>query len=231
MITGAICPLSMQHTICIIIPVYNCYEALRQIVPKILRCSLPVCIVDDGSEETPEWLGALPIVVLRHATNRGKGAALKTGFVWALTNGYEAAITMDGDGQHAPDDLQQFIDMYQKYSVVVGRRDFADKRMPLHRKFSNTVTSKMLSVLLHTPILDAQCGYRCVQRSVLQKISLETDNYDTENELLIKAVKAGFNISFVPIKTIYNDSKSHIHGFRDTWRFLRAVLFYAVLNK
>lgn len=216
----------MTPSLCILIPVYNCYDALAKLLPQVLSYSLPVCVIDDGSTLIPEWIRSQTITLITHESNRGKGAALKTGFAWALQQGYDGVITMDGDAQHDPGDLINFIHTATEYDVVVGKRDFTDPRMPAHRKFSNTVTSKMLTRLLHTPILDAQCGYRCISSNVLNAITLETDKYDMENELLIKAVRKGFRIGFVPIHTIYNDSASHIHGFRDTYRFLRAIVKY-----
>lgn len=223
----------MTPSLCILIPVYNCYDALETILSHVLSHEIPVCVIDDGSTLIPEWIQSQKVTLITHERNRGKGAALKTGFAWALQKGFDAVITMDGDAQHAPDDLIHFINAAFEYDVVVGKRDFTDPRMPAHRKFSNTVTSKMLTRLLHTPILDAQCGYRCIHTKVLSGLTLETDKYDMENELLIKAARKGFSIGFVPIQTIYNNSTSHIHGFRDTWRFLRAILKYGFnkLNK
>ncbi len=218
----------MTPSLCILIPVYNCYDALETLLPHVLSYGIPVCVIDDGSTFMPEWIHSQKVTLINHEMNRGKGAALKTGFVWALQKGFDAVITMDGDAQHHPDDLPGFFAACREYDVVVGKRDFSDPRMPRHRKFSNTVTSKMLTRLLHTPILDAQCGYRCIHTKVLSVLTLETDKYDMENELLIKAARKGFSIGFVPIQTIYNNSTSHIHGFRDTWRFLRAIVKYGL---
>ena len=213
--------------ILIVIPVYNCNESAKLLIEKLKPFSLPILIVDDGSDISFEYEYD-KLFIIRHNKNRGKGAALITGFEYAINNGYKFVLTMDGDLQHSPDDLDKFLKVRLNYDIVIGKRDFKDRRMPIHRKLSNYLTSKILSFILKVRIEDAQSGYRLIKTDILKKITLETRFYDMENELLIKAVKIGAKVGFVPIKTIYNESNSNIRGIRDTLAFLKVVIKYGL---
>jgi len=88
-------------TACILIPAYNAEKTIRSVIIESLAHRLPVAVVDDGSTDgTKAELSGLPVTILEHYENLGKGAALKTAFRWALESGFDDIVTIDADGQH-----------------------------------------------------------------------------------------------------------------------------------
>jgi len=205
-----------------VIPVFDSWESLYPLVNAVGEKGLDVCIVDDGSPGDPD-LASLPpwTVILRHPVNRGKGAALRTGFRYALDQKYDGVLTLDSDGQHAPEDIPAFLEAASCHKLVIGKRDLGHPSMPLPRRLSNRITSFLLSKLLKRPIEDAQCGFRLIRKDILTRVKTEKNGFEMESELIIKAVRKGFIPHYIPVKTIYNGEKSAIRGFRDTAAFVR----------
>lgn len=211
---------------CVIIPIYNESKTIGNIVKEVRNKDLDVLVIDDGSKDmgwkVAEDSGA---VVLKNEKNVGKGASLAKGFSYALEKNYDAVITMDGDGQHLPEDLPYFIRLAKDSNtpILIGNRMQKTKRMPLMRILTNKFMSWLLSAIAKQKIPDTQCGLRLIKTDVLRKVILSTNKYETESEILIKASKLGFKIESVPIKTVYNDEKSQIHPVIDTLRFFRFI--------
>jgi len=205
----------------IVIPVFNSWEALLPLIQSLKEIPADICIVNDGSDFIPDWAAFHPsAALLHHGANKGKGAALRTGFSYALEQGYEAVITMDSDGQHEPRFFPSFTEALRKHPFVIGKRDFENPSMPLLRRFSNRMTSRILSWLLRVSIEDAQCGYRALRREVLEVVETTAPGFDMESEYIIRAVRKGFAPHFIPISTVYNGSVSAIKGIRDTRSFI-----------
>jgi glycosyltransferase involved in cell wall biosynthesis len=213
--------------IAVVIPAYNAGAKLALVLSKTLT-SIPksqVIVVNDGSTDETEIVAAQNgVQLIRHAKNIGKGAALKSGFAQALTMPQiQAVITMDADGQHDPQHVHEFIHVFRQTAadLIVGCRQFSWPPMPLFRVISNRLTSALVSWRLGTNIPDSQSGYRLHSRRLLEQLKLRTEGYQMESEMLIKAVRAGMTMEFIPIATIYSGETSHIHGWRDTWRFMQ----------
>ena len=187
-----------------------------------------ILVVNDGSTDaTTEVARDAGAVVIEHDRNRGKGAALRTGFRYAVENRFDAVVTMDGDGQHDPNDIPRFVEALGREGVdiVVGSRMHAVGDMPGIRIWTNRTTSNVVSSLAGQDIPDSQSGYRILSAAVLRDIvdSLVTTRYDTESEILIRAGRRGYGIDSIEIEAIYNDGVSYINPFVDTLRFLRLV--------
>ena len=163
---------------------------------------------------------------LSHETNRGKGAALKTGMEYARAQGYTHAITLDADGQHDPLFLPDFLACINERPVemIIGARDLTAPDMPFHRKLSNNITSLMLSLRIGHRILDAQVGYRCYPLNDSRLWNSIEDGFQFESDVFFKARKLKYALAWLPISVIYNGEGSHIHVVKDTLRFIRTYL-------
>ncbi len=213
-----------------LIPCKNLEHVVGEVVRQVLGLGLglDVLVIDDGSTDGTACAARnAGAAVVAHPENLGKGAALKTGFRYALEHGYDAVITMDGDGQHDPASIPSFIDTFETTGadMVVGSRmdDVGD--MPGLRVWTNRTTSRVVSCLARTHIPDSQSGYRMIGARLLRSIAgdLVTDRYDMESEILIRAGRRGFRIESTPIRSIYTDEVSHINPVVDTLRFLGLV--------
>ncbi len=216
-----------MNRICVVVPAFNESETVGKLTGKLLPYVEEVIVVDDGStDHTSRKAEEAGATVLRHFRNRGKGAALRTGFNHAVKAGYDGVITIDADGQHDYREIPLFINEARKCGadIILGTRMGSVSRMPLIRLLTNIVTSFIVSILSHQRISDSQTGFRLIKREVLEKVNLKTRNYEAESEILIKAGRQGFKITEIPIKTIYGKQSSNINAFTDTLRFIRLVL-------
>ncbi len=214
-----------------LIPVYNEEDRIGGVVERIKQLKIveEIVVVDDGSKDRSSLeakkAGA---TVLRHPMNRGKGEALKTGFKYILKKNLEGVITLDGDGQHAPEEIPKMLKKAEESGadIVVGSRMYNPQNMPFVRYLTNIITSWLTSLLCGERVRDSQCGFRFIKREVVEKVNLECSHFEIESEILIKAGKKGFRIVEVPITTIYledSTKRSKIKPWRDTLRFIKLV--------
>lgn len=207
--------------ILVLIPAYNEHEHIAKVVTRA-RAYLPVLVVDDGSkDDTSSIATAAGAVVVRQEPNQGKGAAMVKGFEYALENGYDAVITIDGDGQHAPEEIPNFVGEFKnKHSdLIIGRRDFS--KMPFVRSITNTIGTWMFSWAMQQYIPDNQSGYRLVSAN-LMKAMLASHNhgFEFEVEMILRCILEKLQMSWITIQTIYGDEHSHIQPIRHGWRFI-----------
>jgi glycosyltransferase involved in cell wall biosynthesis len=225
----------------IIIPAYNAASHVGDVVLGAKKSGLQVVVVDDGSSDgsadAAERAGA---VVLRHHGNRGKGAALQTGFAYAAAAGADAVLTMDADGQHDPDEIASLLDAFRQTpgSLVLGVRSFDPRLMPRRSRIGNQISTFFISHFAQRRHRDTQTGFRIYPRRLL-RLPLRTRRFDTETELILWASKLGVPLVEVPIKTIYHlqgASRSedaaaapsapttHFRNWEDTLRVIRLVV-------
>jgi len=212
---------------CVIIPTFNESKAIAGLISRIRQLGLEAIVIDDGSsDDTVEIAQACGAIVLRNESNLGKGASLIKGYNYAIAQGFDAVISMDGDGQHSCDDIQAFIRKAEnsQSAIIVGNRMAMTKNMPALRIMTNHFVSKLISIITKQHIPDTQCGFRLLKKEVLAKLNLSTSKYEIESEVLIKAARLGFKIESIPIQTIYSGQKSQINPFVDTLRFLRFII-------
>jgi glycosyltransferase involved in cell wall biosynthesis len=212
----------------VLIPAYNSFNYLEKLIPGVLKYIPDILVVDDGSTDATTELADSPGVhILRHSSNRGKGAALKTGFDYALREGFEVIVTLDSDGQHDPQYIPAFLKAYEDTNcdLIIGSRIHDKVDMPWDRRFSNWTTSHLLSLLLRAKIEDIQSGYRLYSRRLLESLHLESDRFELETEIVIKAVQSGMMPNFIPIRVEYGYGfPSQMNRFSDTLRWCRRVL-------
>jgi glycosyltransferase involved in cell wall biosynthesis len=206
--------------VCALIPAYN--EA-RHIVVVARGAALHVAevvVIDDGSTDgTYELAAAAGATCLRLPRNRGKAAALRAGLDYAQARDFSHVITLDGDGQHLPEDIPALLNAAAA-DLVIGTRSFDRAGMPRSRYFSNTIGSKVASWLVGCQIRDSQSGFRLIRLDGLGGVRLRSRRYEFEMELLIKLARGGRTIGHAPVRAVYHDgqSRSKMHPVRDTVR-------------
>ena len=208
----------------VVIPAYNEAEHISQVVSVALRY-MPVLVVDDGSEDNTSQLAeAAGAEVIRQSPNQGKGTALRAGFLRALDLGCEAVITMDGDGQHDPDEIHKFLRSYntQPADLIIGKRNF--RKMPWSRRIANTTGGWLFTWAMGQYIPDNQSGYRMISRRFMDILCESNEQgFEFEVEMLVTCLKCHFNLEWIPIRTIYSGESSHIHPLAHIVNFLRIV--------
>jgi glycosyltransferase involved in cell wall biosynthesis len=221
--------MTAKGKIAILIPAYNASRTLRGVIEGVKGAGLAIVVVDDGSTDaTAQIARDGGVQVLRHRINRGKGAALRTGFRFLLQKGYGAILTIDADGQHDPSFIPHFMRTYQegRDDIIIGSRAGEFDGMSWLRRFWNRLGVKAVSKLIGTPLTDTQSGYRLIKAEVLKGLPLRAAGYEGELELLLKACKSGYRMREIPIATRYADGRpsSHFRPVRDTWLICRTFL-------
>jgi glycosyltransferase involved in cell wall biosynthesis len=209
-----------QAKILVLIPAFNEHDHIARVVNQALAY-LPVLVVDDGSaDETSRLAQENGAVVIRQEPNQGKGAAMTMGFAYALENQYQAVITLDGDGQHNPAEIPEFIARFeQEHSdLIIGERDF--RKMPFIRMCSNTLGTWMFSWAMQQHIPDNQSGYRLISSKLMHAmLTSHNHGFEFEVEMILRCVLEKQSLSWVHIQTIYAGEKSHMQPIRHVWRF------------
>ena len=207
----------------VIIPAYNAGDTLRELIDQLSKIGFErkdIVIINDGSRDRTRQIAIEEKVTLyEHEENMGKGMALRSGIKIARGMNKKRIITLDADGQHDPDEIDRFMAHIDEYDLIIGER--ADRlNMPVLRRLVNRTTSLVVSLLSGKHIPDVQCGFRMIALHLFKYLTLRTRNYQTESELIIKAVRKGLRIGSVSVSTHYKNEKSHIKPFIDTIRFV-----------
>lgn len=186
---------------------------------------LPVLVVDDGSTDaTAAEAEAAGASVLGQRPNQGKGAALRAGFRWASDRGYDAVVTLDGDGQHDPAAIPAFLAARAVAgdALVIGCRDF--RRMPAVRRLANSIGGRAFSWAVGRDIPDNQSGYRLIDRRLMDVLQASRESgFAFEVEMITTCIRGGWPMAWVPIRTIYGAEPSHIRPLAHLASFVRVV--------
>jgi glycosyltransferase involved in cell wall biosynthesis len=210
----------------VLIPAYNAAAYLPELIPRLRRIvdDEHLLVVNDGStDDSLDLLRSMGVPHLSFQENRGKGAALKAGYDFAISRGYRSVLTLDADLQHLPEEIRPFLDADDGEHIIIGTRTIAPKQMPTDRLLTNNLTSMIISVFSRQRVRDSQSGFRLVPTRILAAIPLKTINYDLESEILFKAGAMDCPITEVPISTVYEGSHSYINPLKDTLRFIRQI--------
>lgn len=208
-------PFSRSRVL-VAVPVYNHGATLRWVVERTLAQHSQVVVVDDGSTDGgADTLDGLPVGVLRHEKNLGKGAAILTAAAEGVRRGMTHLITLDADGQHDPADLPAFFAGLQKKpgALLVGKRDFEGTHVPGASKFGRKFSNFWLRVQTGVDLGDTQSGFRAYPLAVFERLTLRDRRYSFEVEVLVKASWAGVELVDVPISVYYAPGKARISHF------------------
>jgi glycosyltransferase involved in cell wall biosynthesis len=195
----------------IVIPAYNEALTIADVVRGAVKIADRVLVVDDGSrDQTRELARQAGALVVRHAVNRGVGAALGTGIEAAVRLGADSVVTMDADGQHRAEDAAKVFERLDQGDVdlVIGSRmKQGDEpgNMPLHRVLFNTIGNVLTFFLFGVWVTDSQSGLRGLSRRAATTIELRTNGMESLSEFIKEKKDKRWRMAEVPIKAIYTD--------------------------
>ncbi len=218
-----------NEEILIILPAYNEEKFIAKVIDRIRKSGFHnILVVDDGSKDRTYQVAKMKRVhIARHDVNKGKGEALKTGFMYAYENSFKYVAILDADNQHDPNDLYPLIKKMksEKYDIVLGKRTNY-REMPFIREVTNKVTSLVISLLCKNRVIDSQTGFRLMKTKIIPFIQVKTSRFEAESEMLIQIGRKGFHIGEANVSTLYGNEKSSINPIIDAFRFIRMSLGY-----
>jgi len=221
----------VTERVVVIIPAFNAERSIGNVVAGAREQMESVVVVDDGSvDRTGEVARDAGAHVLRHPENRGKGAALKTGFAYAIENGFDGVITLDADGQHLPREIPKFLECRAQSGadLIIGGRAHLFGQMLPRRRFANRFSAWTIAKASKTGVTDSQSGFRFYSANLLRNVKLRADGFDMESEVIVRAGCRGFKVTTTPIDLGFVDGLSTSHykpladSLRIAWTVVRA---------
>ncbi|MDO8463532.1 MAG: glycosyltransferase family 2 protein [bacterium] len=217
----------------VIIPAYNEAQTVAEVVRRVRERCARVIVVDDGSRDgTGELARGAGAEVVRHAVNRGLGAALGTGIAAALARGATCIVTMDADGQHDPTDIAELIAPIERggADLVIGTRWHHAATAPLARQLANRTANLVTRVLFGVRCSDTQSGFRAIARAAAERLDLRTNRMEVSSEILAEAARLRLRIAEVPIQTIYtayslSKGQGLVTGAKTAWGLMLRRMF------
>lgn len=198
--------------IVVVLPAYNEDQTIGEVMDDLLKLGVQLVVVDDGSQDdtyhiVQDHRGRYPgrVHLYRHLINRGVGATLQTGLQAALRRRPRAVVTFDADGQHHAQDLYRVVRpvVEGQADSVIGIRDF--QKMPLHKKFGNTVMNLITLLFYGHQVTDSQSGFRAFSPQAIQRMELHSSGYGICSEMVGEVYRQGLILEEVPITTIFTD--------------------------
>jgi glycosyltransferase involved in cell wall biosynthesis len=218
------------NAVAAVIPAFNEAATIRDVVERALRQVARVIVVDDGScDGTSAALGELPVTVLRNERNRGKAHSLMRGMEEAFRHGAIAVVTLDGDGQHAPEEIPRLLSVLRAdpRSIAIGSRLHDAPNIPLDRYLANRFANFWIGWAAGQRIDDSQSGFRVYSEAAWREVLPRCCGvgFVFESEVLIEAGRAGFRLLAVPIPAVYSGHarRSHFRPVLDIARITRMV--------
>ena len=219
--------------ISIVIPAYREERAISGLVRDIRRVmdatgpSYEILVVDDGSDdETAAEAQGAGAHILSHPYNIGNGAAIKTGIRHARG---EILVTLDGDGQHSPEDIPRLLEKMHTYDMAVGARR-GTSGAPLHRRAANRFYSRFATYICRRRIEDLTSGFRAIRTDIARRfVSLLPNTFSYPTTMTMAIVRSGYSLVYVPITTKSRVGASKIRPIRDGARFFLIIVKIATL--
>jgi glycosyltransferase involved in cell wall biosynthesis len=220
-----ISPTPAKHRAAVVIPVYNHEQMVVDVVQRSLKLGIPVIVVDDGSTDASyDQIKCIEgIQVLRHRSNRGKGAALLTGFA-AAAELYDWAITLDADGQHNPEDIQTLIDAIPatERPIIIGKREgMLGADVPWTSRFGREFSNFWVRMSGGPVVEDSQSGFRVYPLPECLHLSVVARRFQFEVEILVKAKWRHMPVTEAPVRVSYTPGARRISHFHPFFDFLR----------
>lgn len=213
----------------VVIPAYNEEATIHDVVTAALKQCEKIIVVDDGSiDKTIQKIEDLPVTLIKHEENKGKAASLWDGFMSAIELGVDAIITIDGDGQHAAEDIPLLLNKAAEHpkDIIIGAR-LADKSaIPAKRYYANKFANFWIAWAAGYPIADSQSGFRLYPKLLFDNLDISVEHgFVFESEILIKAAQRGIVSHPVKIPAVYKKGArpSHFRGVKDIMLITKMV--------
>jgi glycosyltransferase involved in cell wall biosynthesis len=215
----------------VVIPAYNEAATIRDVAARALKICAQVIVVDDGSVDgTAQALDGLAVQLLRNDRNLGKAASLWRGAQAALTSGVDAVVTLDGDGQHAPEDIPRLMAAARRNpgGIVIGARLADRAAIPKTRYVANRIAAFWVSWACGQLLDDSQSGFRVYPAELFRKLAIphgRARGFVFESEILIEAARLGYRCIMAPIAAVYRPGMraSHFRPVLDAVRITRMI--------
>ena len=188
-------------------PAYNEEGVIGNLIKKTLPLVDSVVVCDDGSTDlTSKEAKDAGAFVIRHSSNKGKGAALKSLFDFARHSNADIIVTIDGDGQFLPEEIPKLTKDIEdgKSDIVIGYRFETEKDMPKYRKLGNRVLDELSKQAANLNLRDTQSGFRAYSKHAIKKIYFKNDGFAADSEILIDASEKNLSISEHNVTVLYN---------------------------
>lgn len=219
------------HSYWVVIPAYNEGATVRDVAIRASQHSANIIVVDDGStDDTAERLAGLDITVLRNDQNRGKAYSMWRGFQHALGQGALGVVTLDADGQHAPEEIPSFIlaTLNNPEAFLIGARRPIQRKASSWRYLANRIADFWISWAAGRPIEDSQSGFRLYPARLLLDLTLKQgrkQSFVFESEVLIEAARREVRFLFVPVGVTprLGPRPSHFRPVTDIARITKMV--------
>ncbi|MCX6125274.1 MAG: glycosyltransferase [Proteobacteria bacterium] len=196
----------------VVMPSFNNHETILHLIAMLSTGDLHLLVVDDGSEKpVSELVGSerrVGVTIVRHHKNKGKGAALKTGFSWAKEHGFTHAITVDADGQHSTTDIARISAASREnpQKIILGRRDMDSLSagfVPKSSRFGRDFSDFWIAIEAGKRVFDSQSGLRCYPLKGLPDQACWTTHYDFEVEILTRWIWLGREVESLNVEVFY----------------------------
>jgi len=207
---------TISKKIFVLIPAFNEETVIREVITEIRKAGYEnIIVVDDGSADNTQIAAQkeIGVISLRHSINRGKGAAVKTGIEAAKMLGADIVVTIDGDGQHNPDDIAKMLELIEQGNdVVLGSRLKNPKGMPLWKIAANHFGNFCTWAIYGLWVTDSQSGFRAYSKKALELIDTKTDRYEYDSEVIREIYRNKLKFIETPIEVRYTEySMNKVH--------------------
>lgn len=201
----------------VVMPAYNESKRLGSVIPVVRAATrFDILVIDDGSvDDTAAVARAAGAGVARHAVNLGYGAALQTGYRYALLHGYDAVVQMDADGQHDPTCVGDLAAALDKADVVVGSRFLApgSYRPPLSRRVGMKLFGTIGTLLSGVRLTDPTSGFQAISREALRFYLHERYPADyPDADVLAMVARSGLRLTEIPVRMFASADGKSMHG-------------------
>jgi glycosyl transferase family 2 len=213
------------------IPVYNNAATIVDVARRAHAQLAHVLVIDDGSTDADlrNLLKDVDVTVIRHPKNRGKGAALATAFDAAAQAGARYLVTLDGDGQHFPEDIPRFFPYLSDDAILIGSRDEVVGDMPPSSTFGREFSDFWIGVETGALVHDTQSGFRVYPVKHMRELRIDSRHYNFEMEIITRAVWAGLCVESVPVRVFYPDLDKRVSSFHPIRDNARIALIHTKL--